>query len=55
MFPEFDKNAAYIWAIVGLGIALPIMLTIYTQIRLRLSLRRLERYRSIEAETTDET
>ncbi|GEM_PF-2275169 len=54
MLPEFDKNAGYIWAIVGLGIILPVILTIYTQIRVRLSLRRLERYRMLDTDPGDE-
>ena len=44
--PEFDKNAAYIWALIMLGVGLPIVLAIYASIRERLARRRLERMRS---------
>ncbi|MCF6328249.1 MAG: hypothetical protein L3J02_00390 [Henriciella sp.] len=45
MLPEFDKNAAFLWAITGLGLALPILLAIYAAVRERLAKRRLERMR----------
>ncbi len=45
MLPEFDKNAAFIWAIIALGIGLPILLAIYAGLRARLARRRLERLR----------
>ncbi len=41
--PEFDKNAAYIWVLVGLGLALPLLLAVYTNVRVKLAKRRLER------------
>lgn len=41
--PEFDKNAAFIWAIVALGVALPVLLGVYASVRAGLAKRRLER------------
>ncbi|MEL6829240.1 MAG: hypothetical protein AAFO63_03790 [Pseudomonadota bacterium] len=49
--PEFDKNAAYLWAIISLGLALPTLLIAYSHVRLALARRRLERLRKAEAET----
>lgn len=48
MLPEFDKNAAYLWAIISLGLALPILLIAYSHIRLALAERRLARLRETE-------
>ena len=48
MLPEFDKNAAFIWAIIGLGLALPILLALYAAVRERLAKRRLERMRETD-------
>jgi len=48
MLPEFDKNAAFIWAIIGLGLALPILLATYAAVRERLAKRRLERMREAD-------
>lgn len=43
MFPEFDKNAAYIWAITAAGIISPILLAVYAHIRATRARKRLER------------
>jgi len=43
MFPEFDKNAAYIWAITAAGVITPILLALYAHIRASRAKRRLER------------
>lgn len=43
MLPEFDDNAAYIWAIVAIGVAVPALLGLYAGARARLARRRLER------------
>ena len=48
--PEFDKNAAYLWAIIGLGLALPTLLIAYSHIRLALARRRLDRLRDAESD-----
>ncbi len=48
MLPEFDKNAAFIWTIIGLGLALPVFLAVYAAIRERLAKRRLERMRKAD-------
>jgi len=48
--PEFDKNAAFIWTILALGIALPILLALYAAIRVRLAKKRLERLQNEDAE-----
>jgi len=41
--PEFDKNAAYLWTIIGLGIAVPVLLSAYALLRAKLSKDRLKR------------
>lgn len=46
--PEFDKNAAYLWAIIGLGIAIPVLMTAYALMRAKLSKARLEKMQSRE-------
>lgn len=43
MLPEFDKNAAYIWTIIALGVALPILLAVYASLRVSAAKRRLQR------------
>lgn len=48
--PEFDKNAAFIWAIFALGVALPILLALYAAIRARSAKKRLERLQNEDAE-----
>jgi len=42
---EFDKNAAYLWAIIGLGLAVPLLLTVYAVLRSKLAKARLARLR----------
>ena len=44
----FDHNSGFIWAIVGLGLALPICLFIYVTMRTRFEKKRLERFESEE-------
>ena len=46
--PDFDKNAAYIWAIVALGLATPILLSAYSHLREILARKRLQRMRGEE-------
>lgn len=46
--PEFDKNAAYIWAIFAIGLAVPVALTVYACLRTRTAKRRLERLQASE-------
>ena len=46
--PEFDKNAAYLWAIIGLGIAIPAVMTVYALLRAKLSKARLNRLQNRE-------
>ena len=41
--PEFDKNAGYIWAIVMIGVVVPILLSVYAAFRARMARARLER------------
>ena len=48
MLPEFDKNAAFIWAIIGLGLALPIVLAVYASVRERFAKKRLTRMREAD-------
>lgn len=50
MLPEFDKNAAYLWAIISLGLALPILMVAYSHIRLVLARRRLDQLRNTESD-----
>jgi len=40
-----DKNAAFLYAIILLGVALPILLGLYVSLRVRLSKARLDRMR----------
>lgn len=46
--PEFDKNAGYIWAIVMIGVVVPILLSVYAAMRARLARARLERLQAQE-------
>lgn len=46
--PEFDKNAGYIWAIVIIGVGVPILLSVYAALRARMARARLERLQSQE-------
>lgn len=41
--PEFDKNAEFLWAIIGLGLAVPFLLAVYASLRARLAKSRLSR------------
>lgn len=43
--PEFDKNAAYIWVIVALGVLAPMAMAVFASVRLRMAKQRLERLR----------
>ena len=45
---EFDKNAAYLWALIGLGIGVPFLLAIYALLRAKLSKARLMRLQDHE-------
>lgn len=40
-----DKNAAFLWSIIIMGVALPVLLSVYVTIRARLAKARLERMR----------
>lgn len=40
-----DKNAAFLWSIIIMGIALPFLLGLYSIIRVRLAKSRLDRMR----------
>jgi hypothetical protein len=51
--PVFDKNAAFIWAIILLGLAVPALLGVYSHVRLGLARRRLARLRATETETEE--
>lgn len=43
--PDFDKNAGYIWAIVLIGVIVPLLLAVYAAARARMAKARLERFR----------
>ncbi len=43
--PEFDKNAAYIWTIVAIGLIVPLALAVFAAARVYLAKKRLERLR----------
>ncbi|MEM9053898.1 MAG: hypothetical protein AAGB16_01120 [Pseudomonadota bacterium] len=45
MTMPMDDNAAYLWSIIIMGVALPIILGVYVTIRTRLNKARLERMR----------
>ncbi|MEM7327872.1 MAG: hypothetical protein AAF437_03970 [Pseudomonadota bacterium] len=49
--PEFDKNAGYIWAIVIIGVGVPILLSLYAAMRARMARARLERLRAEEEDS----
>lgn len=49
--PEFDKNAAYIWAMVVLAVIVPALLGLFAFVRAHHSKSRLERLRAQEDET----
>lgn len=46
--PEFDKNAAYIWTIVLIGVIVPALLGVYATIRARQAKARLDRLKAQE-------
>ena len=48
--PEFDKNAAYLWAIIALGIGVPVLMTGFALLRSRLAKQRLNRLEASEEE-----
>ena len=43
MLPVFDHNAAYIWTIYVIGLAVPAALLVYAVLKARSAKRRLER------------
>ncbi|WOR15002.1 hypothetical protein RYZ27_14595 [Hyphomonas sp. FCG-A18] len=45
MTMPMDDNAAFLWSIISMGVALPIVLGVYVTIRTRLNKARLERMR----------
>ena len=49
--PVFDKNGAFVWVIILLGLGVPLVLAIYSHVRLLLAQRRLDRLRDSEAES----
>lgn len=44
----FDKNAPFLLAIIGLGLAVPLLMTIYAVARAKLSKAKLERLKAGE-------
>ena len=46
--PEFDKNAAFLWAIIVMGTAVPFLLAVYALMRARLSKAKLLRLQNRE-------
>lgn len=48
--PEFDKNAAYIWTIVLIGVIVPALLSLYAVVRARQAKARLDRLKAQEDE-----
>lgn len=46
--PEFDKNAAYIWTIVLIGLIVPALLSLYAVVRTRQAKARLDRLKAQE-------
>lgn len=46
--PEFDKNAAFIWAIFAIGVAVPVVLALFASVRVSLSKQRLDRLKQEE-------
>ena len=47
-FP-LDDNAAFLWTIISMGIALPILLSVYAIIRASAAKARLERLRETQS------
>ncbi|WP_300378172.1 hypothetical protein [Henriciella sp.] len=43
MLPEFEQNAAFIWAIFAIGLVVPALLGVYAGLKARLARRRLAR------------
>lgn len=48
MLPVFENNAAYIWAIFIIGLAVPVLLGCYAGLKARLARHRLERLQAGE-------
>ncbi len=46
--PEFDKNAAFLWTLIALGLAVPFLLTAFAVIRVKLAKARLQRLQDQE-------
>lgn len=46
--PEFDKNAAYIWAIVLIGLIVPALLAAYAFAKVKMARARLTRLQAQE-------
>lgn len=46
----FDKNEPFLLAIIALGLAVPLLLTVYAVLRARFAKAKLERLRSAEDE-----
>lgn len=44
----FEDNAAYIWAIFSIGLAVPVLLGCYAGMKARFAKRRLERLQASE-------
>lgn len=43
MLPAFDDNAAFIWVIYAIGLAVPALLLVYAALRARAAKHKLER------------
>ncbi|WP_158085685.1 hypothetical protein [Henriciella aquimarina] len=48
MLPQFDDNAAFIWAIFAIGLTVPALLGLYAGLKARFAKRRLERLQASE-------
>lgn len=48
MLPTFEENAAFIWAIFAIGLAVPALLAVYAWLKARFAKRRLERLQAGE-------
>ena len=46
----FDHNSAYLWTIIGIGLAIPVLLGLYAHLRAYLARRTLNRLQSRESE-----
>ena len=44
--PEFDKNAGFLWAIILLGVLIPLLLTGFAWLRAHFAHKRLQRLQS---------